>query len=58
MAVVVAEADVADVTAALEAVGETVFRIGHIAECERGCTVTGSAETWSARADWSARHNA
>ena len=32
MAVVVAESDVARVTAALEAAGETVFRIGHIAE--------------------------
>src|SRR3546814_7102025 len=48
MAVVVAEGDVAEVTAALEAAGETVFRVGHIADGAKGCTVTGSAETWSA----------
>lgn len=57
MAVVVAEADVADVTAALEAAGETVHRIGHIAAGEKGCTVTGSLETWGARSDWTATHN-
>ena len=57
MAVVVAEADVAEVTAALEAAGETVFRIGHITEGEKGCTVSGGPETWSARVAWSATHN-
>ena len=56
MAVVVAEADVAAVTAALEAAGETVHRIGTIREGEKGCTVSGSIETWSARAPWSATH--
>jgi phosphoribosylformylglycinamidine cyclo-ligase len=57
MAVVVAEADVAAVTEALGAAGETVHRIGHIAEGAKGCTVTGSTETWSARSDWTATHN-
>jgi phosphoribosylformylglycinamidine cyclo-ligase len=57
MAVVVAETEVAGVTAALEAAGETVFRIGHIAAGEKGCTVTGSIETWSAKADWTATHH-
>lgn len=58
MAVVVA-ADQADaVLAALEAAGETAFGIGEIVAGQRGCTVFGSAETWSARADWSATHNA
>jgi phosphoribosylformylglycinamidine cyclo-ligase len=57
MAVVVAETEVASVTAALEAAGETVFRIGHIAAGEKGCTVTGSIETWSAQADWTATHH-
>ncbi len=57
MAVVVAGTDVDDVTAALEAAGETVHRIGHIAAGEKGCTVKGSAESWSARAGWSATHN-
>lgn len=57
MAVAVAADDVADVMAGLEAAGETVFRIGHIAKGEKGCTVRGSAESWSAKADWSATHN-
>ena len=57
MAVVVAEADVAGVTAELTAAGETVHRIGHIAEGTKGCTVSGSTEIWSARAPWSATHN-
>ena len=57
MAVVVAEGDVDAVTAALTAAGETVHRIGHIAEGAKGCTVTGGAETWSAMAAWSATHH-
>jgi phosphoribosylformylglycinamidine cyclo-ligase len=57
MAVVVAEADIVAVTAELEAGGETVFRIGHITAGEKGCTVSGSVETWSATADWSATHH-
>jgi phosphoribosylformylglycinamidine cyclo-ligase len=56
MAVIVA-ADEADAIAVeLEAAGETVFRIGSVAEGARGCTVRGSGETWSARAPWSATH--
>ena len=54
MAVVVAEGAVADVTAALEAAGETVFRIGRIDAGTKGCTVTSSDEAWSARAPWTA----
>ena len=57
MVIAVAEADVADVTAELEAAGETLHRIGHIAAGEKGCTVSGSVETWSAQADWTATHN-
>ncbi|ONF95498.1 phosphoribosylformylglycinamidine cyclo-ligase [Sphingomonas jeddahensis] len=58
MAVVVA-ADQADAVAAdLSAAGEEVFRIGRIEAGERGCTVTGSVETWSARAAWTATHHA
>ena len=48
--------DVADVTAALEAAGETVFRVGGIAEGPRGCTVKGSQGIWGAKGDWSATH--
>ena len=58
MAVVVAP-DAADgVAAALTTAGETVFRIGGIEAGERGCTVHGSADAWSARETWSATHNA
>lgn len=56
MAVVVAPEDVASVTEALTAAGETVHRIGDIREGAKGCTVSGSAETWSARGDWTATH--
>jgi phosphoribosylformylglycinamidine cyclo-ligase len=57
MALIVDPSDAGDVTAALQAAGETVLRIGGIAEGTRGCTVTGGAETWSGRAPWSATHN-
>ena len=56
MVVVVAAADADAVTASLSAAGETVFRIGHIAEGAKGCSVSGSAETWSAQGDWRAVH--
>jgi phosphoribosylformylglycinamidine cyclo-ligase len=58
MAVVVSEADVDTVTAALEAEGEQVLRIGRIEAGRKGCTVNGSAGTWSAKSDWSATHAA
>ena len=57
MALVVDEAEVAAVTDALTEAGEKVFHIGRIEAGERGCTVSGSAGTWSARADWSATHH-
>jgi phosphoribosylformylglycinamidine cyclo-ligase len=50
MAVIVEESAAANVTAALEAAGETVHRIGRIETGERGCTVTGEG--------WSATHHA
>jgi len=56
MAVVVAPEEVASVSAALVAAGETVHQIGYIAAGEKGCTVSGSVETWSAQAAWSATH--
>jgi phosphoribosylformylglycinamidine cyclo-ligase len=56
MAVVVAAGDVAGVTAALSAAGETVHRIGDIRAGARGCTVSGSADAWSAMAAWEATH--
>ncbi len=57
MVVAVAEADVSAVTAALTEAGETVHRIGHIAAGEKGCTVSGTGDTWSAMGDWSATHH-
>ncbi len=57
MAVVVAPGDVDAATAALSEAGETVHRIGEIRAGRKGCTVTGSAETWSATAHWTATHN-
>jgi phosphoribosylformylglycinamidine cyclo-ligase len=56
MAIIVASHQAGDVMAALEASGEVVHRIGHIAAGEKGCTVTGSTETWSAMAAWKATH--
>jgi len=52
-------ADQADaVSAALREAGETVHRIGAIECGPRGCTVRGSAETWSAREEWTVTHHA
>ena len=56
MAVIVPQEKMTAVTESLQAAGETVFWIGAIAEGPRGCTVTGSDETWSARGAWSATH--
>lgn len=49
--------DIADVTRALEDAGETVMQIGRIDAGEKGCTVSGPADCWSARESWSATHN-
>ena len=58
MVAVVSPDNAEAVTSALEAAGETVFTIGRIEPGDRGCTVTGSAETWSARNAWKAIHRA
>ena len=57
MVLVVEEDAVAQVSAELEAGGETVLRIGAIAGGPRGCTVSGNAGTWSARTDWNVTHD-
>jgi phosphoribosylformylglycinamidine cyclo-ligase len=57
MVIAVAPSDVAHITAALEAAGEEVHRIGHIATGTKGCTVSGTGDTWSAMGDWTATHN-
>ncbi|KQM93458.1 phosphoribosylformylglycinamidine cyclo-ligase [Sphingomonas sp. Leaf22] len=56
MAVLVSAEDADAVAAALADAGETVVRIGTVDAGDQGCTVKGSAGTWSARADWSATH--
>ncbi|WP_159510595.1 phosphoribosylformylglycinamidine cyclo-ligase [Sphingomonas sp. T1] len=56
MVAIVDANDVTMITAALKAAGETVFPIGRIEAGTHGCTVRGSAGTWSARADWTATH--
>jgi phosphoribosylformylglycinamidine cyclo-ligase len=57
MVVAVAPDDVEETTAMLAGNGETAHRIGEIRTGTRGCTVSGSAESWSALAPWSATHN-
>jgi phosphoribosylformylglycinamidine cyclo-ligase len=54
MVAIVARDDLAGVRQMLEGAGETLFEIGEVVEGERGCTVDGAAETWSARDAWSA----
>ena len=56
MVLAVAADDVAGVIADLTAAGEQVHVIGAIEAGERGCTVQGGAETWSARQTWEAVH--
>ena len=57
MAVIVPMLDVEHVAAALREAGETVHVIGSVGKGQRGCTVSGSAESWSARERWSATHH-
>ena len=57
MVLAVTPANVDAVTNALTDAGEQVMRIGEIVEGQRGCTVHGSAGTWSAREDWVADHD-
>jgi phosphoribosylformylglycinamidine cyclo-ligase len=54
---IVAPEDAAEVVERLEAAGETVHHIGRIEPGEPGCTVQGTAGTWSATDDWSASHH-
>ncbi len=57
MVIAVTPDNVAKVREALTIAGETVHQIGHIAAGTKGCTVSGSTETWSAREPWVAIHN-
>jgi phosphoribosylformylglycinamidine cyclo-ligase len=57
MIAIVAAGGAEEVIAELEGAGEIVFQIGRIEEGQRGCTVSGSAGSWSARGAWSATHH-
>jgi phosphoribosylformylglycinamidine cyclo-ligase len=57
MVVVVAPDQVDAVTEGLTAAGETVHCIGRIERGQRGCTVRGPDESWSAKGAWSATHH-
>ena len=46
-----------EVSARLTEAGEAVHRIGTVETGDKGCTVKGSARSWSAREDWSATHH-
>ena len=56
MVLAVAPERVDAVTERLSLAGESVHRIGMIEAGEKGCTVRGSAGTWSARSAWKAQH--
>jgi phosphoribosylformylglycinamidine cyclo-ligase len=57
MAVIVSRDDANSVSQAIEKAGEASFPIGRIEAGPKGCTVAGSAGTWSARGDWTATHH-
>jgi len=57
MALVVAPDQLEPVLAELEQAGEEAFAIGRIETGDKGCTVAGSAGTWSARGAWTASHH-
>ncbi|WP_420381958.1 phosphoribosylformylglycinamidine cyclo-ligase [Novosphingobium sp.] len=56
MVLVVAPGEAETLAQDLTAAGEQVFTIGEVVTGERGCTVSGSIETWSAREAWDAVH--
>ena len=57
MILIVSEDDAKNITQAIENEGEIVWTIGRIESGQRGCTVNGSAGTWSGRTSWSAAHH-
>jgi phosphoribosylformylglycinamidine cyclo-ligase len=57
MAAITAMDEAEAVIAALGAAGEAAFRIGRVIAGEKGCTVSGSTETWGGRTPWSATHH-
>jgi phosphoribosylformylglycinamidine cyclo-ligase len=58
MVAIVAPGGAQDVKDRLERSGERVMEIGRIEEGNRGCTVTGVADSWNSLKDWSATYDA
>ena len=56
MVAIVAAGEADAVSRALGEAGEAVHRIGLVEAGKRGCTVRGSAGSWSTRTDWLATH--
>jgi phosphoribosylformylglycinamidine cyclo-ligase len=56
MALIVSRSDAKIVSEVLQAAGENIFQIGRVEAGAKGCTVSGPAGIWGARADWSATH--
>ncbi len=57
MILVAAPDEVPELIAGHTQAGETAFEVGEIRAGLRGCTVSGSAESWSAREAWSTTHH-
>lgn len=57
MILAVAPEEVDSVTSDLESAGEKVHRVGSVREGKKGCTVSGTSDTWSAMQDWSATYH-
>ncbi len=57
MVLVVAPDEADAVTAALQATGDAVHRIGHIAPGAKGCEVIGAAGLWGQGSGWTAAHD-
>jgi phosphoribosylformylglycinamidine cyclo-ligase len=57
MIVIVHPAEADPVSDMLRQAGETLYPIGKIRPGQKGCTVTGSADSWSARSAWTATHH-
>jgi len=58
MAVIVAPAELEEVSRSLEAAGERVTEIGRVEDGPRGCTVSGPAGSWGSASAWTATHDA
>jgi phosphoribosylformylglycinamidine cyclo-ligase len=56
MVLAVAPENAGEVATKLAETGEKVLEVGTIIPGARGCTVRGSVETWSAKADWESVH--